>query len=97
MLRVSDQYLPIKAGEDTRGLLRVISYLEDMGPAKAEDTQPIAESSSDPSATDYQAVWQLEMWKRSEMAKFLVHLKQKEIERIEEVTAEWRHKEADRE
>lgn len=97
MLRVSDQYLPIKAGDDTRGLLRVISYLEDMGPAKAEDTNPIPEGNANPSSTDYQAVWQLEMWKRSEMAKFLVHLKQKEIERIEEVTSEWRHKEADRE
>ena len=32
-----------------------------------------------------QIVWQLEMWKRAEMAKFLAHLKQKEIQKIEEV------------
>ena len=44
-----------------------------------------------------QIVWQLEMWKRSEMAKFLAHLKQKEIEKIEEVTSEWKSKEAARE
>jgi len=33
MLRVADQYLPIKAGDNTKGLLRVIMYLEDMGPS----------------------------------------------------------------
>ena len=44
-----------------------------------------------------QIVWQLEMWKRSEMAKFLAHLKQKEIEKIEEVTRDWKMREAERE
>ena len=44
-----------------------------------------------------QIVWQLEMWKRSEMAMFLAHLKQKEIEKIEEVTRDWKMKEAERE
>lgn len=42
-------------------------------------------------------MWQLEMWKRAEMAKFLAHLKQKEIEKIEEVTRDWKMKEAERE
>lgn len=37
------------------------------------------------------------MWKRAEMAKFLAHLKQKEIQKIEEVTTEWKTKEAMRE
>jgi len=36
------------------------------------------------------------MWKRAEMAKFLVHLKQKEIEKIEQVTSDWKLKEATR-
>jgi hypothetical protein len=31
MVRVCDQYLPVKAGGQTKGLLRVITYLEDMG------------------------------------------------------------------
>lgn len=31
MVRVCDQYLPIKAGGQTKGLLRVIMYLEDAG------------------------------------------------------------------
>ena len=38
-------------------------------------------------------LWQLEMWKRSEMAKFLTYLKQKEIDKIEEVTKDWKLKE----
>jgi hypothetical protein len=36
------------------------------------------------------------MWKRAEMSKFLVHLKQKEMDKIEEVTQDWRMKEATR-
>ena len=36
------------------------------------------------------------MWKRAEMAKFLVHLKSREIEKIEEVTQDWRRKELER-
>ena len=31
------------------------------------------------------------------MAKFLAHLKQKEIEKVEEVTKDWKMKEAERE
>lgn len=48
-------------------------------------------------AVEEQIVWQLEMWKRAEMAKFLAHLKQKEIEKIEEVTKTWKMREAERE
>ena len=33
------------------------------------------------------------MWKRAEMAKFMAHLKQKEIEKLEELGAEWRSRE----
>lgn len=93
MLRVADQYLPIKAGDNTKGLLRVIMYLEDMGPSV---TQSQIDSNSHQDS-EQQVVWQLEMWKRAEMAKFLVHLKQKEIQRIEEVTSDWKQKELVRE
>ncbi len=48
-------------------------------------------------AVEEQIVWQLEMWKRAEMAKFLAHLKQKEMEKIVEVTKDWKRKETDRE
>ena len=37
------------------------------------------------------------MWKRAEEAKFKAYLKQKEIERIEEITYTWRAKEGERE
>lgn len=93
MLRVADQYLPIKAGDNTKGLLRVIMYLEDMG---LSVTQSQIDSNSHQDS-EQQVVWQLEMWKRAEMAKFLVHLKQKEIQRIEEVTSDWKQKELVRE
>ena len=46
---------------------------------------------------DYQAVWQLEMWKRAEEAKFKAYLKEREIEKIEEITYAWKTKEQDRE
>lgn len=40
MVRVADQYLPIKTlgSEQTKGLLRVIMYLEDMGPTSPSDS-----------------------------------------------------------
>ena len=47
--------------------------------------------------TEYQAVWQLEMWKRAEEAKFKAYLKQREIEKIEEITFLWKNKEQERE
>ena len=37
------------------------------------------------------------MWKRAEEAKFKAFLKQKEIERIEEITYTWKNKEQERE
>ena len=37
------------------------------------------------------------MWKRAEEAKFKAYLKQREIEKIQEITYSWKIKEADRE
>jgi hypothetical protein len=37
------------------------------------------------------------MWKRAEEAKFKAYLKQREIEKIEEITGTWKTKEQDRE
>lgn len=37
------------------------------------------------------------MWKRSEEAKFKAYLKQREIEKIEEITQTWKMKENERE
>jgi hypothetical protein len=39
----------------------------------------------------------MELWKRAEEAKFKAYLKQKEIERIEEITYQWKDKELERE
>jgi hypothetical protein len=41
-------------------------------------------------------VWELEVWKRAEEAKFKTHLKQMELETIENITKEWKAKEAKR-
>ena len=37
------------------------------------------------------------MWKRAEEAKFKAYLKQREIEKIEEITKEWKGREQERE
>ena len=50
-----------------------------------------------PNTADQAGVWQLELWKRAEEQKFKAWLKQRELERIEEVTAQWKAKEAERE
>lgn len=97
----------------TKAQLRVILYLEDNGVApgkkatslqKARDQRlnnsnqvGAAIPSSPDQQVDYQTVWQLEMWKRAEEAKFKAYLKQREIEKIEEITVTWRNKESDRE
>ena len=89
----------------------MVLYLEDMGVASEDeirggqqkDQRPAmsgasgAAGESGKNPVEEQIVWQLEMWKRAEMAKFLAHLKQKEIEKIEEVTKDWKLKEAERE
>ena len=62
--------------------------------APKQSEQP---SAGAPPNGDYQAVWQLEMWKRAEEAKFKAYLKQREIEKIEEITYNWKMKESDRE
>ena len=110
MVIVSDKFLEIKKFEEVIGLLRVVLYLQDMGPASEQDKTSLNDSFANAANQDgmvpngkpqnpveQQIVWQLEMWKRSEMAKFLAHLKQKEIETIEEVTNTWKVKEQARE
>lgn len=95
-----------------KGNVRVLMYLEDNGIQKGQmnslqQARDFKMNNSAPKQTenvgatppngDYQAVWQLEMWKRAEEAKFKAYLKQREIEKIEEVTYSWKMKESDRE
>lgn len=42
---------------------------------------------------EYKVVWELEVWKRAEEAKFKNHLKQVELETIENITKDWKIKE----
>jgi hypothetical protein len=97
----------------TKASLRVILYLEDNGVDKGKkatnlqqardnkqgmnNSNNMAVPANQDQQVDYQTVWQLEMWKRAEEAKFKAYLKQKEIEKIEEITITWRNKESDRE
>lgn len=55
------------------------------------------ENANPNSGNEYQAVWQVELWKRAEEQKFKAWLKQREIERIEEITATWKAREGERE
>lgn len=50
----------------------------------------------DKNSQEYKSVWELEVWKRAEEAKFKTHLKQIELETIENVTKDWRVKEEKR-
>ena len=91
MARVNDSMLSIsdRTGKK-QGLLRVIVYLEDFGLQQANQTAPSAratamrttgvmsgggQGTNVDQSPDYQVVWELEMWKRSEEAKFKAHLK----------------------
>jgi len=96
MVRVYEDYVDIMDGNGhCKGNLRVIIYLEDNGVSKGgpkavqkqSAARPQTQQLADGGQVDYQAVWQLEMWKRAEEAKFKAYLKQKEIEKIEEITA----------
>lgn len=91
VVRVADQYLPIKdSNGQAKGLLRTIMYLEDLGEVQqpVNNHRTVNQENKNPNLPqqDYQVVWQLEMWKRAEEAKFKAYLKHKEIERIEEIT-----------
>ena len=111
MVRVYEDYVDVKdpRTKQTKASLRVICYLEDNGVTKARPTNSLQQArdlNRNPATAgvtqadgqiDYQAVWQLEMWKRAEEAKFKAYLKQREIEKIEDITSTWRQKESDRE
>lgn len=91
---VSDRFLEVRQASQVQGLLRVVLYLEDLGVVSADERESAASKNSPKigssseaggaarahNGVEEQIVWQLEMWKRAEMAKFLAHLKQKEIE-----------------
>ena len=106
VVRVHDDYVDIKDPRTgaSKGSLRIVLYLEDNGIRKVNSLQQAREQRSAANSAspgqgegDYQAVWQLQMWKRAEEAKFKAYLRQREIEKIEEVTSTWKMKEQERE
>ena len=96
VVRVYDDLVQIRDLQtgNAKGNLRVLVYLEDQGLAKKQSLQerrdqakskPVMPPTAEPTQAasgDYDAVWQLEMWKRAEEAKFKAYLKQREIEKI---------------
>ena len=87
---VSDKYLELKQQGNVQGLIRVVLYLQDLGVAQkpsgskkdstislnaGQGAKPPGMTGESNNPVEDQIVWQLEMWKRSEMAKFLAHLK----------------------
>eukprot|EP00741_Cyanophora_paradoxa_P019096 tig00021122_g18438.t1 len=50
-----------------------------------------------PGTAEYQAAWELEMWKAGEEAKFRAALKEREVERMRALEEEWRRRERERE
>jgi len=85
-------------------LTRCIIYLQDMGEVQGnksiKNSGKLGQENANPNSVggnEYQAVWQVELWKRAEEQKFKAWLKQREIERIEEITITWKAKENERE
>ena len=74
------------------GWIRVIVYLEDLG--RKRQGAVLAQTEN---PEDYRAVWELELWKRAEEAKWQASLKAKEIEHIANLAVEWQERENKRE
>mmetsp|Transcript_21894 Transcript_21894/g.39936 ORF Transcript_21894/g.39936 Transcript_21894/m.39936 type:complete len:500 (+) Transcript_21894:2014-3513(+) len=94
VVRVLDSWTSIESDDAQRiGLLRVIIYLEDLGPKSngavlSQDQAP---------AADYQAAWELELWRRAEEAKWKAGLKEKENQHLATLSVEWAAREQERE
>lgn len=87
ILRVLDTWSEI-LNPDVIGLIRTVIYLEDLGNKRkgavlAQNQRP----------EDYQAVWELELWKRAEESKWKNSLKAKEQDFIASLALEWQEKE----
>ena len=103
VVRVLDSYRPIMSSSAGVGKARIAIILEDMGDAAWAPASMIpghvtamrttkqvpAEAVPEKSEADYQVMWELEVWKWAEQTKFKSHLKQIELETIEDVTKQW--------
>jgi chromosome segregation ATPase len=75
MVIVADKYVEMRHEGSVTGMVRVVVYLEDLGVVKKQTAQNLAAPITAANSIEDQIVWQLEMWKRAEMAKFMAHLK----------------------
>ena len=91
ILRILDTWCEI-LNPEVIGLIRIIIYLEDLG--KKRQGAILAQSEN---PEDYKAVWELELWKRAEEAKWQSSLKAKETDYIANLAIEWQEKENKRE
>lgn len=89
VVRVLDTWAPIQ-GDNKVGQLRVVLYLEDLGPK----TPGVALAQQ---ANDYQAAWELELWRRAEEAKWQATLKDREQTHLASMAKDWQMREEERE
>lgn len=91
VLRVLDIWCEIVNPENI-GKIRIIIYLEDLGTKRQG-----AVLAQNENPEDYRAIWELELWKRAEEAKWQSGLKAKELEYISNLAVEWQERENKRE
>lgn len=90
-LRVLDTWCDI-CNPEAIGAMRIIIYLEDLGPKRNGAVLANAEKPE-----DYKAVWELELWKRAEETIWKSLLKNKEQEYIALLAIDWQDHENKRE
>lgn len=83
VIRVLDVWL-----KENFGQIRILLYLEDLGPKDMAVVNAIPKVNND---------WEMEMWRKAEEAKFVAELKARENELLQKATAEWVKKEKKRE
>eukprot|EP00826_Nyctotherus_ovalis_P047858 TRINITY_DN5576_c0_g4_i1.p1 TRINITY_DN5576_c0_g4~~TRINITY_DN5576_c0_g4_i1.p1 ORF type:complete len:505 (-),score=146.70 TRINITY_DN5576_c0_g4_i1:123-1637(-) len=94
-VRAYDTEIPIEDyGSKQIGTLRFVAYLEDFGAAIESNKENNPKVSNAPKRTpEYEALWQLEMWKKAEEIKFNAYLKEKELLYESEVVQMYKEKE----
>jgi centrosomal protein CEP120 len=67
------------------------------GPIQPPTAAGLGDAAPTQSALEYQAAWELAMWKRAEQARWLAQLQEREAARMQELETEWRTQEVNRE
>jgi len=112
-VRAYDAELPVLNQENQKiATLRFTAYLEDFGAvlipqpkqvenqekeSKENDSKISNQPANIQKTKEYEALWQLEMWKKAEEAKFNAYLKEKSSLHLAEIIKEFKIKEEQRE